>query len=45
MIADHDCLVVTDDIYEKLLYTGQPFRNIANVAPELRSRDRWWSTG
>ncbi len=38
VVAGHDCLVVTDDIYEKLLYTGKPFQNIANVAPELAPR-------
>ena len=27
--AGHDCLIITDDIYEKLLYTGEPFLNIA----------------
>ncbi len=36
-IRDHDCLVVSDDIYEKLLYTGE-FQNLGNVAPELVSR-------
>lgn len=36
-IKDHDCLVVSDDIYEKLLYTGE-FLNIGNVAPELVPR-------
>jgi aspartate aminotransferase len=38
VISGHDCLVVTDDIYEKLLYTGTPFVNLANVAPELAPR-------
>ncbi len=37
-IADHSCVVVSDDIYEKLLYGTQPFRNILHVAPELRER-------
>ncbi len=37
-IRDHDCLVVTDDIYEKLLYTPQPFVNLANAAPDLFPR-------
>lgn len=37
-IRDHDCLIVTDDIYEKLLYTQDPFANIANAAPELLAR-------
>ncbi|HVP59182.1 MAG TPA: pyridoxal phosphate-dependent aminotransferase [Myxococcaceae bacterium] len=38
MAVHPDVLVVTDDIYEKLLYTGHPFANIADVAPALRSR-------
>jgi aspartate aminotransferase len=38
MAVHPDVLVITDDIYEKLLYTGHPFVNIANVAPALRSR-------
>jgi aspartate aminotransferase len=38
MAVHPDVLVITDDIYEKLLYTGRPFVNIANVAPALRSR-------
>ena len=36
-IRDHDCLVVSDDIYEKLLYAGE-FANIGNVAPDLVPR-------
>ena len=39
VLAVHpDVLVITDDIYERLLYTGNRFVNIANVAPALRSR-------
>ncbi|NPT61528.1 pyridoxal phosphate-dependent aminotransferase [Paraburkholderia elongata] len=30
--------VLSDDIYEKLIYTGSPFVNILNVAPELEER-------
>jgi aspartate aminotransferase len=37
-LKGHDCLLVTDDIYEKLLYVPGPFENIANVAPELAAR-------
>jgi aspartate aminotransferase len=37
-LKGHDCLVVTDDIYEKLLYVPGPFENLANVAPELAPR-------
>ena len=38
MLKGHDCLIVTDDIYERLLYVPGPFENIANVAPELAAR-------
>ena len=38
VLRGHDCLVVTDDIYEKLLYLDRPFQNIANVAPGLQER-------
>ncbi|MFZ5468455.1 MAG: pyridoxal phosphate-dependent aminotransferase [Myxococcota bacterium] len=38
VLQGHPCLVVTDDIYEKLLYVPGPFANIANVAPELMAR-------
>lgn len=37
-LADHTCVVVSDDIYEKLLYGNEPFRNILHVAPQLRDR-------
>ncbi len=37
-VKDHSCLIVTDDIYEKLLYVPGPFLNVANVAPELAPR-------
>jgi aspartate aminotransferase len=37
-VRNHDCLVVTDDIYERLLYGDGGFRNIANVAPDLAAR-------
>jgi aspartate aminotransferase len=30
--------VLSDDIYEKLVYTSQPFVNILNVAPDLDER-------
>lgn len=38
VLRDHDCLVVSDDIYERLLYTDAPFQNLFNVAPELLPR-------
>lgn len=31
-------VVVSDDIYEHLIYTDAPFTNILNVAPDLRDR-------
>lgn len=37
-VRGHDCLIVTDDIYERLLYAPGGFVNIANVAPELTPR-------
>ena len=33
-----DILVVTDDIYERLLYTSEPFVDIVNAAPALGER-------
>lgn len=38
VVRKHDCLIVSDDIYEKLLYRSDPFANIANVAPDLFDR-------
>ncbi|MBI3183817.1 MAG: pyridoxal phosphate-dependent aminotransferase [Myxococcales bacterium] len=38
VLRGHDCLIVTDDIYEKLLYLPEPFADIANVAPDLLPR-------
>jgi aspartate aminotransferase len=38
VLRGHQCLVVTDDIYEKLLFLDRPFQNIANAAPELKER-------
>ncbi|RII31291.1 MAG: aspartate aminotransferase [Geobacter sp.] len=34
----HDFLIISDDIYERLLYDGLVFSNIAQVVPELKSR-------
>ncbi|MFY0523132.1 pyridoxal phosphate-dependent aminotransferase [Archangium gephyra] len=36
-VRGHECLVISDDIYEKLLYQGE-FLNLGNVAPDLFSR-------
>ena len=38
VLEGHDCAILSDDIYEHLIYTGQPFTNILNVAPQLRER-------
>lgn len=38
VVRGHDCLIITDDIYERLLYVPGPFKNIANVAPDLAAR-------
>ncbi|MHA7630277.1 pyridoxal phosphate-dependent aminotransferase [Corallococcus sp. M7] len=37
-VRGHDCIIVTDDMYEKLLYTEEPFLNLGNVAPDLVPR-------
>ena len=34
----YDFLVISDDIYERLLYDGLVFSNIAQVVPELKAR-------
>lgn len=34
----HDFLIISDDIYERLLYDGLKFTEIAQVVPELKSR-------
>lgn len=38
VLEGHRCAIISDDIYEHLIYTGQPFANILNVAPGLRDR-------
>lgn len=38
VLRNHDCLLITDDIYERLLYVNEPFFNIANVGPEFAAR-------
>lgn len=34
----HDFLIISDDIYERLIYDGIKFANIVQVVPELKSR-------
>ncbi|MCC2645296.1 MAG: aspartate aminotransferase [Burkholderiales bacterium] len=33
-----DIIVITDDIYEHILFDGLQFKNIVNVAPEMQAR-------
>lgn len=37
-LRDTDAVLITDDIYERLLYVPGPFVNVANAAPEFASR-------
>jgi aspartate aminotransferase len=34
----HDFMIISDDIYERLIYDGMEFKNIAQVVPALKSR-------
>lgn len=38
VLENHPCTILSDDIYEHLIYTGEPFTNILHVAPHLRDR-------
>ena len=38
VLKDHDCLIVSDDIYEPLVYGGRRFQNMAQAVPELGPR-------
>ena len=38
VIADHDILVIADEIYEKLLYGGRKFTSIASLGPGIANR-------
>jgi aspartate aminotransferase len=38
VVGDRDIILVSDDIYEVIRYTGSPFFNIANVSEELKKR-------
>ncbi len=37
-LRDTDAVLITDDIYERLLYVPGPFVNVANAAPEFAAR-------
>ncbi len=38
VLRKQNCWIITDDIYEKLIYGGRRFENILSVAPDLKSR-------
>lgn len=38
VVRERDLVVVSDDIYEHLIYTDEPFTNILHVAPDLANR-------
>jgi aspartate aminotransferase len=38
VVVKRNLTVITDDIYEKILYDGLEFSNMANVSPELKER-------
>jgi aspartate aminotransferase len=38
LLKHPDIIIVSDDIYEHILWTPEPFVNIANICPELYSR-------
>ena len=38
VLENHDCLIITDDIYEKIIYDGSQFHNLVALCPALRER-------
>lgn len=38
VLERHDCLIISDDIYERIVYDGFQFHNIAAISPKLRER-------
>jgi aspartate aminotransferase len=38
VLKTHDCLIISDDIYEKIIYDGAQFCNLVALCPELRER-------
>jgi aspartate aminotransferase len=38
VLEQHDCLIISDDIYEKVVYDGFQFHSIAAISPKLRHR-------
>jgi aspartate aminotransferase len=38
VLEAHDCLIISDDIYEKIIYDGAQFCNLVELCPALRQR-------
>ena len=38
VLEKHNCLIVTDDIYDKIVYDGFTIQNLVTLAPSLRDR-------
>ena len=38
ILEQHNCLILSDDIYEKIVYDGFRFHSIVSVSPSLRER-------
>ena len=38
VLAKHDCLIICDDIYEKIVYDDFQFHNLVALCPSLRER-------
>lgn len=38
VLEPHDCLIVSDDVYEKMVYDGFRFHSIAALSPGLKER-------
>ena len=38
VLSAHDCLIIADDIYEKIVYDGFEVHNLVTLCPELRER-------
>jgi len=38
VLEPYDCLIISDDVYEKIVYDGFTFHNIAAVNPKLKER-------
>jgi aspartate aminotransferase len=38
VLEKHNCLIITDDIYEKIIYDGFAIENLVALAPSMRDR-------